>query len=304
MDKASRSSAAKMGLGLLACIALTPTIANAAAVDLYYERTVIAVAGARCGLFTPNLASALAASQAQARGAALRAGIEAAELSRIEARATAKARAEPCSSPDLNLIADRARTAFQGYARLSKMSYPGDHLGWTAEKIASKSGRVWSLSQPVPFGRDLLTFGLAGQNGAHELMAVAKFNDGAEPYAARLVLRDVARTQRPYLDHRRKDAKGVLPLAGRVSPRSATKAYLADAKMKPDLLITPPKVTGAVAYRFPAAAAAALANLDPREAVEIEFLFAGSSGQDVIRRAYIEVGDFAAGRAFLTVAAK
>jgi hypothetical protein len=32
----------------------------------------------------------------------------------------------------------------------------------------------------------------------------------------------------------------------------------------------------------------------------VEFVFAGSAG-DLVRRAYVEVGDFAAGRAFLQV---
>jgi hypothetical protein len=58
---------------------------------------------------------------------------------------------------------------------------------------------------------------------------------------------------------------------------------------------------GAVAFRFPAAAADALAGLDPREAVAVEFLFAGDGGESV-RTAYAEVGDFAAARAFQAVA--
>ena len=51
------------------------------------------------------------------------------------------------------------------------------------------------------------------------------------------------------------------------------------------------------AFRFPDAAAQELASLDPREAVAVEFMFPG----DVTRRAYVEGGDFAAGRAFLSV---
>ncbi|MDO9247070.1 MAG: hypothetical protein Q7U11_11435, partial [Phenylobacterium sp.] len=43
-----------------------------------------------------------------------------------------------------------------------------------------------------------------------------------------------------------------------------------------------------------------LSGLDPREAVMVEFLFAG----DAARRAYVEVGDFAAGRAFLQTASR
>jgi hypothetical protein len=42
-----------------------------------------------------------------------------------------------------------------------------------------------------------------------------------------------------------------------------------------------------------------LSSLDPREAVAIDFLFASRNGPDQVRTAYVEVGDFAAGRAFL-----
>jgi hypothetical protein len=49
---------------------------------------------------------------------------------------------------------------------------------------------------------------------------------------------------------------------------------------------------------FPAAAANALAALDPREAATVEFLFPSGQGERV-EAASIEVGDFAAGRAFL-----
>jgi hypothetical protein len=51
----------------------------------------------------------------------------------------------------------------------------------------------------------------------------------------------------------------------------------------------------ALAFRFPAAAAEALAGLDPRERFAVEFLMPG----DRVRTASFEVGDFAAGRAFL-----
>jgi hypothetical protein len=84
-----------------------------------------------------------------------------------------------------------------------------------------------------------------------------------------------------------------------------TDAYLAEARFSPDPLLVDASLKGAIAYRFPGAATQALAALDPREAVEVEFVFAGSKGtggRDTIRRAYVEVGDFAAGRAFLTAA--
>jgi len=301
MASGKRSTAGLVGWGVGAAIALCPVLAFAGAVDLYYERTVMAVADARCRLFTPQMAAALASAQAQSRGAALRAGVPADDLAKVERRARAKAMAEPCDSPALKTASARVRDAFAGFSKLQKMNYPGDHHDWMAERMASRSGRVWSLSQSVPFGSDALTFGLAGQNGGLELMAVVRFADKAQPYAARLVIRDVARTRGPYLDRRKADAKGVLPLAGRVTPRSATRAFMADAKLPVDPLLNPAKAKDMIAYRFPVAAAKALADLDPREAVEIEFLFAAKNG-DIVRRAYVEVGDFAAGRAFLAAA--
>jgi hypothetical protein len=51
------------------------------------------------------------------------------------------------------------------------------------------------------------------------------------------------------------------------------------------------------AFRFPPEAEAALAVLDPRETVAVEFLFTGANGEEQ-RTAYVEVGDFAAGQAF------
>ena len=44
--------------------------------DLFYERSLMSAAGARCKLFDSGTAAALAASGRQARGAALRAGAD------------------------------------------------------------------------------------------------------------------------------------------------------------------------------------------------------------------------------------
>lgn len=288
-----------MGMALVAAAMLAPAAAHAQAVNIFYERVLMSAAGNRCGLFTAPVASALAAGQQQARGAALRAGIAAKELSGVEARARSKAATQACGSPDLALAATRVKTAFDGYARLVKMDYPGEVAVWKAERNQSKSGLVWNLSQTTRFGADSMTFGLAGKDGIRSLVAVVSFADGARPYAARIVVRDVARAPQPYLD--RRGRTGVLPLSARVTPRVMTRTYLAEARFAPDPLLTSGGATGAIAWRFPVAAAQALADLDPREAVEVEFVFAGA-GRDMVRRAYVEVGDFAAGRAFLVVA--
>ena len=76
-----------------AALALAGAAAPAAADALgaYYERAVMSAANQRCGLFTPELASALASAEAQARGAALRSGASAAALGQVEQRAQSKA---------------------------------------------------------------------------------------------------------------------------------------------------------------------------------------------------------------------
>jgi hypothetical protein len=307
MGMASRSGSAArwLGFGLGAAITLAPCAALAAGpADLYYERAVMTAADQRCRLFTPQLGSALAASTAQARGAALRAGVDPGQLAEVKTKAEAVAYSQACNSADINTAAGRVRTAFDGFSRQLRQDYPGAVAGWIAQRMASQTSQVWNLSQRAAFGRDSLMFGLAGQGGSVSLTGVTRFADGAVPYAARLVVRDQTRAPVAYLDTRQ-GAIATLPLAARTAPRTLTRTWFAQDRAPADLLLVSPdgKVStqGYVAWRFPAAAAAALADLDPREAVQVEFLFNGTNG-DVVRTAYVEVGDFAAGRAFLNLA--
>jgi hypothetical protein len=267
--------------------------------DLYYERALMSLADSRCRLFTPDLASALGAAEAQARGAALRAGASAAALRAVAARAAGTASRLACSSPDLQLAAQRVRQGFEAYSRLLRMTFPGDVSAWRADRTLPRASPVWRLSQDAPLGAGSVTFGLAGDwSVPAELVAVADFGSGPRPYAARLVLRDPARAPEPYLDALRPGAFARLPLSARIPPPEATRVYPADNRAEAGPTLSPAGSKSALAFSFPAAAAAALADLDPREAVTLEFLFQGPRG-DIQRRAFIEVGDFAAGRAFL-----
>ncbi|MDR3508294.1 MAG: hypothetical protein P4L64_10395 [Caulobacteraceae bacterium] len=272
---------------------LAPLVAQATPVDLYYERSVMAAANQRCGLFTPELSSALESAQAQARGAALRAGASAFDLNATAAQARRKAAVTLCGSPDLALAANRVRGAFESYAHLLRMTFPGDASSWRADRTDAQRAYTWRLVQMTGFGRDSLAFGLAGRAGTSALIASAAFADGAQPYGARLVLRDVTRVSGPSLN-----GPARASLAGRLPPRSGDITFLAEARADADLTLLPPGTRSGVAFRFPRAATEALGGLDPREAVAVEFLFNGQ-GRDTQRTAYVEVGDFAAGRAFL-----
>lgn len=280
----------RIGTALALAAALIPVAAQAlGAADLYYERTLMRAADSRCGLFAPPVSTALSAAAAQARGAALRSGADADALTAVETRARAKAARTDCNSRDLARAAARVRTAFDGWSRTARMSFPGVHADWRADRTAYRS-TAWKLSQSTRMGFDDVTFGLAGSQDAGALLAVARFRDGARPYAARLVLRDTARSPRPWLP----DAR-----AGQTPPRHIARVQLAQAKSAADVTLAPAGAKDALAFRFPADSARALAGLDPREQFAVEFVMA----DDSVRVARFEVGDFAAGRAFLALGA-
>jgi len=272
----------------------TPCAALAGPADLFTERTAISAAGDRCDLFTPGVSAALAASAAQARGAALRAGNDARTLDAMARDARARAGGLDCKAPQVIDAANRVRQAFAGYQQIARMTYPGSVADWRADRGVGRVAR-WRLAQTSAFGADRMVFGLAGREGANALVAVADFSDGATPYAARLVLRDGTKTMGPYLL-----AGARAPLSRKLPPRPATRAFLAEARSPADAELLPKGSDDGWAFRFPAAAAQALAELDPREAVAVEFLLPGEQ----VRTAFVEVGDFAAGRAFLQLAAR
>lgn len=289
-------------LALAAATFTAPAAARASALDLYYERAVMSAADQACHLFSPELAAALASAQAQARGAALRSGAGSAALDQVGERAWRKVAQTPCNSSDVAKAAGRVRAAFEGYSRLQRMTFPGDTSSWAADRAVSRDGLRWNLSQTADLGADRLTFGLAAWGGQAGLLAVAGLQDGAWPYAARLVVRDVARAPQPNLGLIAASATARNPMAARMPPRSGTLSILAEARGPAQASLLPAGADFGVAFRFPASAAATLAALDPRETVAVELLFATPSGHDEVRTAYIELGDFAAGRAFLGAA--
>jgi hypothetical protein len=294
---AGRITALALGASLLAI----PVAVNATAADLYYERAVMVAADNRCHLFSPELGSALAAAKAQARGAALRSGAQDTVLDQVDQRAGGRAGAVACNSPDIATAAGRVRSAFAGYSQLQKMSYPGDTADWLAVRAAPMRNPVWKLSQAARFGANSAVLGLAGRDGPSAFLVTASFPDGAAPYTARLVVRDRSLAPEPFLNAIGAGSTRNLPLASRMPPRSATTAFLPEARSGADPLLAPAGVRSALAFRFPKAAADRMASLDPREAVAVDFVFAGAGG-DQVRTAYFEVGDFAAGRAFLVAA--
>lgn len=302
MTSPRRSGTSRAAAILALALAIAPQPASAGPIDLYYQRAVMSDAGVRCRLFTPEIASALNAARAQARGAALRGGADDDALQDAADRAWAAAGRAPCNSRDIATAAGRVRVAFDGYSRLLRLDLPGDVGAWRADRTLPIGGPVWRLAQTTTLGAAGLTFGLAGRRGeAPQLLAASDFAGGAQPYAARLLIRDPGRAPKPYLDVRRLGATAGVPLKARIPPRAMSLVFPASTRAPADRRLLATGQTSALAFGFPLAAVDAIGRLDPREAITVEFLYSGPAG-NWARQAYIEVGDFAAGQAFLTVA--
>lgn len=273
-------------LPLLASLFLswaTPVWAGPA--DLYYERSVAVAAQTRCRLFEPRLAAALSAATLQARGAALRSGVETSELAETSARARARVAALSCQDADLQLMATRVRAGFEGWSRAARISFPGTNSLWRGDRFRS-DGEKWRLVQQGTVGRFPVMLGLKGPNPLQtDLAAVVSFAGGKRPYAARIVMRNAQIMPRPYLA-----GEGIPAETGR-------QAFFATGVQSAASVLLPEGQRQGEVWSFPVAATEALARLDPRENIRVEFLFRDNS----VAVAGFEVGDFAAGRAFLAM---
>lgn len=285
MTIGQNASAAKAAL-IAAAVLATPAAAWAGPADTYYERAFVVAADARCGLFEAPVEGALTVAAAQARGAALRSGALEADLRAVAERARARAAAVSCRDPQLAVVRARVDSAFSGWARTPRMTFPGETRPWIADRAAwSRPG--WRLKQVSRTGAAPVTFGYAGADEAPALTAVVSFVGKSRPYAARLLFRDEAKAPRAWVS-----GEGLPPAASRASVWATGVEVAAAALLHED------RRTGE-AWRFPVSAADRLARLDPRETFLVEFHFRDGS----VARARFEAGDFAAGRAFMEMGA-
>lgn len=271
-----------------AMLLLSAGAADAGAERLYYERSLMLAADARCGLFEPGVRAALDVSAHQARGVVLRAGFGDEAVRSIRLRAVSRARAADCGSEDLVKAADRVRGGFRGWSRTARMTFPGDSQDWRADRTRSQTD-AWRLSQSSRFRSAQVIFGrAAAPEGEEMLAAVVSFPGRSRPYGARIMLRDPTRAQQPWIVQ--------ASLAPLPPPASRRAFWAASHAAAPDALLPQGRRQGEI-WRFPDEAAGAIAALDPRERFTIEFLFR----DDSVMRVRFEAGDFAAAQAFVAL---
>ncbi len=258
------------------------------------ERFALAVIDQRCGLFTADIRAALDASALQARGALLRAGASLSDVTALMAAARGNADRLDCRAPKVTAAARRAREGFAGYARTGVLDFPGRFSGWTADRSAASG---WRLRQTVA-GIDI---GAPAEPGA-KFSADIRTQSRAAPFAARLIMRDPAKSPAPIVSANLRSSVERAGIADFAPAAGAGRSILASSRV----LVAPAARTGAgdlapAAWRFSFADAALsdLAALDPREAVVLEIEWSTGTRS----RHYIEVGDLAAAIAFLRLPA-
>jgi hypothetical protein len=279
-------------VALAAALTLSPVMAAAEGPVLgtgtYYDRAFVLAAHQKCRLFAAPVAGALSAATLQAHGAALRAGTAEATLRETAGRARARAAAVSCANRELTVVRDRVANAFDGWARTPRMTFPGTHAAWSADRLRREDAG-WQLMQASVTGASPVTFGVsANPQGAQTLSAVVSFVGRPRPYAARIVMRDPSLSPRPWLT-----AGGTAVLPPESQRRTVWSAGTDTAE---PTLLSEGRTQGEV-WRFPDAGAESLAALDPREPFLIQFLFRDGS----IATARFEAGDFAAARAFVAL---
>ncbi len=253
--------------------------------EAYVERRGLIEADARCGLFTADIRSALNAGAAQARGALLRAGWNSAQVRELEQTVASVARARACNDPRTAEAAANARNAFSYWVNAGSMEFPGWERTWLARRSPTPDG--WRLSQTVD-GPLATTFGIRDHAGDQSLaLAIVVGRGSTAPASAQLVMRAAQARVRE------------IPLTQRIAYgiQAGTPAP-GDAMTMPSTRSIE-RLSGGrslVVFNFPDSAFRDLLRLDPRESVEIR-VSDGRRTQSI----YIEVGDVAAARTFLTL---
>jgi hypothetical protein len=221
----------------------------------------------------------------QARGSLLRAGWTSTQVRGLERSVIQAAGQRPCNDTRTLQSAAEARRAFTPWLSAGYMEFPGWQRTWLARRGASDG---WRLSQAIDAPRAAV-FGVRQQGAAQHLTLVITLDSGeTAPMCAKLVQRDVSRAAMREITLPQRVAYGIQ--AGAPSPSGA---------MTIPSTRTIERISGGrtqVAFTFPDSAFAALLRLDPREAIELRV----QNGRSV-QSMYVEVGDIAAARAFVTL---
>ncbi|MGZ3304685.1 MAG: hypothetical protein ACXU8U_02390 [Asticcacaulis sp.] len=297
---------AALALAALPAAAQTPDATSAQAVKRYLLMRL----NDRCGLLDAPASVALKAGYVQARNAAIRAGHEMSSLRPWLDQADAAAASADCRSQGIATEMAYAQNAYRTFVVQMKLDLPGIRGAWTAVRTHQDDAQ-WRLVQYQNSPDADLAFGLYGTLGDNALSVMARLSDGAHPYAARLWVRDPNRVAVGVIDPAPYAVSSRAPV-GFSTMGSASFAAYGETGVSTWLHPSQPvnfagfalggtyvgaqTPVAAQRFDFPKAAIVAMARLDPREEVVIQF-----DCDDGPRYARFEIGDLIAGVAYLSL---
>ena len=303
-----------MAAGLAMSAWLAGPLAGAQSVDTAIltvaRRYFLTQADARCHLLDPATAMALKGGYVQARNAAIRSGRDMTQLTPYLDAARAAADRSPCDAPQLNAEAATARASFSSFAAMPRLSLPAGRASWSADR-SHEQADAWRLVQYQSSAGANAAMGLYGSLGDNRLVVMARFADGAKPYAARLLVRDPDMTPLGIVNPSAYSmttsaplgfgsgalnfpARGMSDVQAALRPAVAANGF--GFSLTGDYVGTQPVAEDAVRFDFSTRAYPAIARLDPREDMVVEFDF--SDGPRFMR---FGVGDFITGLSFIAL---
>ncbi|MGA9658919.1 MAG: hypothetical protein WBQ60_07455 [Asticcacaulis sp.] len=314
LKSARRRTACLAAAAWLLSVGTGPLIAQTA--DDYtlpvVKRYYLVQADARCHVLEPAAGLALKAGYLQARNDALRAGLSMAYLAPWMAKARLAAEQTACDAPALTAEAATAQDGFRRFIAVPHVDFITSRTQWSANRAYSDDV-TWRLVQYQNTDKADLAFGLYGTLAHNSFSVMARFADGERPYSARLLVRNTEivstgliepapysiTTQMPrgfsdfsafsFMARQASETQAVL--------RPVVKTNLAGFSLTGDYHGAP-QTEDATRFDFPARAWLAIAKLDPREDMLIEF-----SLKDGPRYARFEVGDFVTGLTYVALPA-
>jgi hypothetical protein len=263
-------------LSLLALLCAFPALAQVSPLERTFgERVAMRALDQRCNLLANGPRRALGGFMAQARGAALRAGVGASQLNLIASQATQAAAAKPCNDALVRAEAARVIGAHKSWRTQMTATYPGVVRNWQVDRSGLDS---WRAVQETGSGIR------AGFISNGTMLAFAIETPDVNAASARLFLRDPGRLGAPVAGQRLS-----VPL------RVGTLTYVAAARRPADsrARIGTPSRAGTMLI-FPDDTTRAVLIADPRDSFEVEIT--SRTGQ--ITRTIVEVGDIVAAFAF------
>jgi hypothetical protein len=274
------------------------------------KRYFMVQADARCHLLDEATSRALKAGYLQARNDALRAGLSMSYLSPWLARARDAAARTACDSPQLTTEVETAKNGFRRYMAVPHLDLNSGRADWAADR-AYGDDVVWRLVQYQNTDKADMALGVFGSLHTNSFSLMAHFKDGTHPYAARLMVRNTDMMPTGLIDRTPYDLTRQMPrgfsdvgslsfMASNMSDlqadlHSGVKTNMAGFTVTGQYAGTRP-TEDAIRFDFPSRAWIAIAKLDPREDIVVEF----STDEGPVYGRF-EVGDFVTGLTYVAL---